>query len=346
MAINPSNGCTVTTTMAVTTNTTLPVITSSSATGTITCTSSSSTLTGISAGNTLTWNGGALANATNPSTVNASGTYTLTATNPSNGCVTNTTVSVNSNITLPTLTAGSPATISCITNTTQVTGSSLTAGVTYSWSGAGITAGATTSSATVNAAGVYSLTVTSSSTGCSNTTTVLVSASPSPTASVSSDVTIFSGASTTLTAGGGGTYVWNNGPTTSSQVVSPKETTNYCVTVTDGAGCTNQKCVLVTVELSCYTNDEYETPTAFTPNNDGMNDQFSLQGWDECTTSFFITIYDRWGEKIFESEDVNFNWDGSYKGKALGSAVFVYYIKADILKVGTINKKGNITLIR
>jgi len=346
MAINPSNGCTVTTTMAVTTNTTLPVITSSSATGTITCTSLLSTLTGISIGNTLTWNGGALANATNPSTVNASGTYTLTSTNVANGCVTNTTVSVNSNITLPTLTAGSPPTISCITNTAQVTGSSLTAGVTYSWSGAGITAGATTSSATVNAAGVYSLTVTSSSTGCSNTTTVLVSASPSPTASVSSDVTIFSGASTTLTAGGGGTYVWNNGPTTSSQVVSPKETTNYCVTVTDGAGCTNQKCVLVTVELSCYTNDEYETPTAFTPNNDGMNDQFSLQGWDECTTSFFITVYDRWGEKIFESEDVNFNWDGTYKGKALGSAVFVYYIKADILKVGAINKKGNITLIR
>ncbi len=57
-------------------------------------------------------------------------------------------------------------------------------------------------------------------------------------------------------------------------------------------------------------------------------------------------IYNRWGEKVFESTDPSFCWDGTYKGKALDLAVFVYYIVADLTNNEKVERKGNISLIR
>ena len=87
-------------------------------------------------------------------------------------------------------------------------------------------------------------------------------------------------------------------------------------------------------------------PDAFTPNNDGVNDEFCLQGWDVCITDFKILIYDRWGEKVFESTDSGFCWNGQYKGKIFDPAVFVYYLNAKLSNNSEINKKGNISLIK
>ena len=100
------------------------------------------------------------------------------------------------------------------------------------------------------------------------------------------------------------------------------------------------------VELPCPTDKDLQVPNAFSPNTDGFNDQFCLQGWNMCITQFRICIFDRWGEKVFESSDATFCWDGNYKGKALDPAVFVYYITATLGNNESIEKKGNISLIR
>ncbi len=89
-----------------------------------------------------------------------------------------------------------------------------------------------------------------------------------------------------------------------------------------------------------------QVPNAFSPNNDGHSDLFTLQGWPPCVSSFSISIFDRWGEKVFETEDASKGWDGNFKGKALDPAVFVYYIKAKTFGGNEITKKGNISLIR
>ena len=81
-------------------------------------------------------------------------------------------------------------------------------------------------------------------------------------------------------------------------------------------------------------------------NGDGVNDEFCLKGWGECATTFYIAIYDRWGEKVFDSEDPDFCWDGKYLGVVMNTAVFVYYIKAEMINAGSITKKGNITLLK
>lgn len=84
-------------------------------------------------------------------------------------------------------------------------------------------------------------------------------------------------------------------------------------------------------------------PNAFSPNGDGINDQFCIQGWNECIQSFRIMIFNRWGEKVFESTDPDFCWDGKSKGAQGESGEFVYRLEATFtnnlreIRSGTIN---------
>jgi gliding motility-associated-like protein len=118
-------------------------------------------------------------------------------------------------------------------------------------------------------------------------------------------------------------------------------TNNYC-----SKRGNNTSCVLVTVEIDCISNADYSAPNAFSPNGDGINDAYCLEGWDKCVSTFYIAIYNRWGEKVFDSEDPKFCWDGKFRGNELNSGVFVYYINATVKDVGEIVRKGNITLVK
>ncbi|MCW3085716.1 MAG: hypothetical protein JWP12_3082 [Bacteroidetes bacterium] len=197
----------------------------------------------------------------------------------------------------------------------------------------------------------------------SGTNTTSVTINPLPAITISSDVSIYIGESTNLFATGGTVYNWNPGidlvclnTNCDSIKASPTESTKYCVIVVDSVGCIDSSCVKVLVEIPCLTNRNLIVPNAFTPNADGVNDELCLNGWGDCVATFQIFIYDRWGEKVFESVDPKFCWDGVYKGKLMDPAVFVYYIKATYLTEGAtitapkktieINKKGNISLVR
>ena len=63
-------------------------------------------------------------------------------------------------------------------------------------------------------------------------------------------------------------------------------------------------------------------PNSFTPDANGINDQFFGQG--EGYTEYSMWIYDRWGELVFESHDDEFHWDGSYKNKQVQEGVYSY----------------------
>lgn len=85
-------------------------------------------------------------------------------------------------------------------------------------------------------------------------------------------------------------------------------------------------------------------PNVFSPNGDGNNDVLHVHGKGIAEMQFII--YDRWGEKVFESTDVNTGWDGGLNGKPMNSAVFVYILKGTFVSGDTFSKKGNITLLR
>jgi len=88
-------------------------------------------------------------------------------------------------------------------------------------------------------------------------------------------------------------------------------------------------------------------PNVFSPNNDGENDVLKMYfGNMQCIKTFEMRIYNRWGEKVFETTDPVAEWDGSYKGKMEETAVFDYYMKATLITGDEIVKKGNISLMR
>ncbi len=349
---DPATSCTATTTVGVTSNTTAPNV-SAGGTLTLTCAANSGTISASSTttGATYNWTGAGITSGgtTATPTVNAAGTYTVTVTDPANGCTATTTVAVSANSTAPNVTAGATTPINCTSGIGTVSANSTTTGATYSWAGPGVVSGGTTATPNVNAAGTYTVTVTDPSNGCTATTIVTAANSPGPIANAGADVTITGGTSTTLTATGGGTYAWSTGETTSSITVTPTATTDYCVTVTDTAGCSDSSCVRVTVDIVC---GELFVPNAFSPNGDNNNDVFRVKVNPDCVMEVQLFVYDRWGEKVFEATTADAasvtGWDGTFNGKALDNAVFVWYLNITLTNDpdNQIKQKGNVSLIR
>ncbi len=98
----------------------------------------------------------------------------------------------------------------------------------------------------------------------------------------------------------------------------PPGTTVYTVTVTDNA-CTRYDSVTVTID-PC----DIHLPTAFTPNSDGMNDIFRVIGRLSYFRDFTFSIYNRWGERVFYTEDIEAGWDGTYKGITADLGTYFY----------------------
>lgn len=91
--------------------------------------------------------------------------------------------------------------------------------------------------------------------------------------------------------------------------------------------------------LATWSTDLF-VPNVFSPNGDGENDLFQARGTN--VRNFRMVIYDRWGNKVFESDDIMKGWDGTYRGVKMNSAVFVYYVMSGEEVVN----KGNVTLLR
>jgi gliding motility-associated-like protein len=123
----------------------------------------------------------------------------------------------------------------------------------------------------------------------------------------------------TNTSSGGNTYLWEFGDpqnsTSSSQnpnFTYPDSAGTYLVTliVTNSYGCTD------TITQLIYIEGEFSfwSPNSFTPNGDGLNDVFLPKGIGFEDGSFVLWIFDRWGNQIFESRDMNVGWDGRANG--------------------------------
>jgi gliding motility-associated-like protein len=134
-------------------------------------------------------------------------------------------------------------------------------------------------------------------------------------------------------------YTWSTGET--EQIIKPAASGMYKVKV-ENDYCYIRDSSQVTIEEG----HDYSMPNAFTPNGDGDNDAFCLKGWKHCNQTFKIMIFSRWGEKVFESEDPNFCWNGYYNEKLLSADVYIYHLTAFFVGDKQINRKGNITLIR
>lgn len=91
-------------------------------------------------------------------------------------------------------------------------------------------------------------------------------------------------------------------------------------------------------------------PNAFSPNFDGFNDEFrGFLAPNVQVRSFEFRVFDRWGNQVFESFDPEFGWNGVFRGKSMNPAVYVYYIRAELIACRqevTFYKEGDVTLVR
>ncbi|MBI5218967.1 MAG: gliding motility-associated C-terminal domain-containing protein [Bacteroidia bacterium] len=165
------------------------------------------------------------------------------------------------------------------------------------------------------------------------------------------DIVIYSGQSTTLHAIGtnNGFYEWEpvlylDNPSLQNPVATPQYTTFYQVWLTDYTGCMNTDTVTIYVKDVFCAEPYIYVPNAFTPNNDGNND--ILYVYTNMADEIYFAIYDRLGDLVFVSTVVTTGWDGTYKGKELGSAVFIYHLKVTCFNGEIFEKKGNVTLLR
>jgi len=115
----------------------------------------------------------------------------------------------------------------------------------------------------------------------------------------------------------------------------------YVVQITNNDGCEARDTILVKV----YKGPDVYLPDAFTPNNDGRNDVFRPIGPGIQSLQYF-RIYNRTGNLIFESRELNKGWDGTFAGQAQPSATYVWMLAATDIHGTKIFRKGTVVLLR
>jgi len=145
----------------------------------------------------------------------------------------------------------------------------------------------------------------------------------------------------------GVTYLWTPAYGLSctdcpNPVANPLVTTTYTLTITDSLNCFQ-----ITINVLVEVLEEYtiDVPTAFTPNGDGTNDIIYVKGWGIKDLVEF-KIYNRWGQLVFETDDLSVGWDGHFKGKLQNVETYVYVVNAIMYDNEVFSKKGYISLLR
>jgi len=206
----------------------------------------------------------------------------------------------------------------------------------YLWSN-----GTTERSILVNHTGIYHVTVTDIN-GCKGSdTTIITTILPGPKGFIPKDTSICSYGTLTLNAAGGfKNYLWSTRSTASSITVN--QPGNYSLQVTDHNACTAKETVTVTLK-QCM--EGFYIPNAFTPNNDGKNDIFKPLLFGNVTRYSFI-IYNRFGQKVFETTDLSRGWYGSLHGMNLPGDVFIWTCTYQFAGSEKEMKKGTVMLVR
>jgi len=153
----------------------------------------------------------------------------------------------------------------------------------------------------------------------------------------------------TLTASGGVGYRWFPGSTLSDStsydpVASADTSTEYYVQVTGENGCVTTDSVMVTVTKGAGKMATFPVPNAFTPNGDGNNDCFGIT-YRGYVGEFEMSVFNRWGERVFHTKNQSDCWDGTFNGKPLPAGTYVYMIRAFAL-CGDAVRRGTVELIR
>lgn len=181
--------------------------------------------------------------------------------------------------------------------------------------------------------------------GCSEIAQTKVFHYPEPKVYVGSDYIGFAGDEVPLSAQGNsmGSYMWS--PTEylscvncQDPIATPPSSMTYEVTFIDENGCKAKNQVKIEYKAIIYV------PNTFTPNESGYNDVFYAVGGN--IQDFYLAIFNRWGELIFETHDMNIPWDGTYGGQKCPDGTYVWKISYTGIDNFREELVGHINLLR
>lgn len=288
-------------------------------------------------------------------TVTSSGTYSVTVIDQFTGCeVTSTDVSVDIELEFEVAISLEP---DCENNENVqliATTNYFNPLVTYEWQDSeGSVLPETDSVLIVSQSGRYTVTATNESGTCVATDTRDVAVVPiSPTdIQLPARASYCTGDATDPTVdldpGIFNTYEWRLLPDdaiiSTNQVLNVATSGTYEVTLFNGFTCTSQ-----TVEVVEDCRPVIFAPNAFSPNGNGVNDAFFVFP-NDYVDDFQIIIYTRWGEPVYQSDNIDFQWNGVYRGSILPPGTYAYIMKFSselAPDLGTIEQYGSVTLIR
>ena len=180
---------------------------------------------------------------------------------------------------------------------------------------------------------------------CISKDTITVNVLPKPQVNAGADITLPAGQSIQLNATGAAAYLWQpdqglNDYAVPDPIASPSFTLTYTVYGTGTNGC------IATDELTITIKEEefVYLPTAFSPNGDGTNDLYIIQ-YNPNFTFHQLTIFNRWGEIVFETTNQNHHWNGHIKNGPAPLGTYAVMVKGDV-KGKVVIAKRNVTVLR
>jgi gliding motility-associated-like protein len=150
-----------------------------------------------------------------------------------------------------------------------------------------------------------------------------------------------------LNVSGAMRYAWSpatglDNPGKANPVAAIDTTTEYRVTGVNEFGCSSN--AYIQVKATKDGIPRFVVPNAFSPNGDRKNDCFGIQRWGNAIVQEF-TVYNRWGQKVFQTNTPNQCWDGTFNGKPQDAGGYVYVIRARTL-CGEVTTRGVVMLVR
>ncbi|MCB0514616.1 MAG: PKD domain-containing protein [Bacteroidetes bacterium] len=129
--------------------------------------------------------------------------------------------------------------------------------------------------------------------------------------------------------------------TTISHAFSNQGVFSICLYANSIYNCNDYLCK----EVYVNSNAVIDVPNAFSPNGDKLNDILFVEGSGVQSMNF--KVFNRWGELVFETDDIQQGWDGNdLRGSSLENDVYTFFLEADLVGIGLIQKVGNITLLK
>jgi len=195
--------------------------------------------------------------------------------------------------------------------------------------------------------GTFDVTLTVTNSGGTDQTTTSITVLDLPLIEGFGDTIIDIGGAAELSASytGFGDFYWEPAEhldcdTCLEVIATPYLTTTYYPTLVGPNGCPGRDTVLVVVNFE----EIVEVPSAFSPNNDGLNDRLFVKGIGIVNIDF--KIFNRYGQLIYSSKDLEEGWDGTFNGEELNQGVFVYTLEYDLINGQSGEKSGNVTLVK